>query len=1201
MPEWTKAQQQVIDTRGKDMLVSAAAGSGKTAVLVERIIQKIMDREHPVDIDRMIVVTFTKAAAAQMRERILAAIEQALEVDPDNGHLIRQATLVHNAQITTIDSFCNYIVRNHFHEIGIDPDFRIGDEGEMNLMRQQVMDEMMERQYQQAQETMQRGETSSFSAFVDAYAKGTSDVAVTDMILRVFDKAQSYPWPKEWLQQTVAVYDVQTEQELQDSDWLRWIMDLVRLEVEEAKEQTGKLLELCMQPEGPVFYAEGLQHDLEAYEDLLAFTDTTRFYQAFYDFHYGTIGRKPRNAEVEEGILSAVKDGRDALKKKIEKYQKDYAPCPLSEVLEQMQRIKPAVTELIRLCECFMDDFAAYKRRKNVADFNDIEHFALNILKDETTHECTPTAEVFQQHYDEVMIDEYQDSNYIQEEILSSVSKDAAGGHNMFMVGDVKQSIYSFRQACPEIFTDKFRRFTEQTEGCIAIGLHQNFRSRKEVLDFTNDVFYPLMHEDLGNVEYNDEAALYLGAQSYPAAEAGMFDAQILVADPEEAMPELAGREDRIAYEAKVIADRINEMRKTQLVTDSKTGELRPMRMSDVVILLRSPGKMAERMVEVLMENGIPAFAEKHTGYFDTTEVEAVLNLLRIIDNPYQDIPLAAVLHSAMFGFSNDELAAIRVCDRKAALIENLRLYEQAHPEHQKTTDFLAFLTDMRARVADTPIHELIRQVLEETDYLTYVSAMPRGESRRANLDKLIDEAAAYESTSYKGLFHFINYIGQLQKYEVDMGEAELFSENDEAVAIMSIHKSKGLEFPVVFVSGLGRQFNEMDSRGQMVLHADLGIGLDLINQEERTRTVPLYKKVVAKAVSCDMYGEEMRILYVALTRAKEKLVLTGVLSDAAQTMLSWEENRGRLTFGQRAGAKQYLEWIVRATAAKRDRYPVQQVTPQQVILEEMAQQISRQQKREALQEIASGASTAWQERLTQEMAYRYPFAKEQRFKNKYSVSEIKHRQMELAFADEQSEVPSFLQEECEPIIPAFIQQKETDGVNRGALRGTAVHRFLECFDFTKDLSRNGILAQMEQMVALGQMTSAEQQLLSVDKLIRFLESPLALRMKAAAERGELYREKPFVMSVLPKDLFEDAKTEDETVLVQGIIDVFFCEEDGIVLLDYKTDTVREASELIRRYQAQLQLYAKAIGRGMKLPVKERVIYSFCLEETILL
>ena len=1198
MPQWTIDQQKVIDIREQNMLVSAAAGSGKTAVLVERIIQRVLDEKHPIEIDRIVVVTFTKAAAAEMRERILAAIQDKLAEQPDNAYLMRQATLVHNAQITTIDSFCNYIVRNHFHEIDLEPDYRIGDEGEMKLIRNTVMDAMMQKQYEEAESV---GEDAFFYTFLNAYAKGNSDQAVTDMILRLYDKAQSYPWPAEWLQSVADAYAVSSVEELKNSVWFRFLIGRLREEMEEAAAKTKQLLQCCMMPEGPSFYAAGLEQDIILYEDILAFAEPTRFYEAFCSLKYGAIGRKPRNFDGDEVLMNRVKDGRDSIKKKMDKARNAYGAYTLEEIVTQMEQVRPFVEELVRLTLCFTTMFAENKRSRNVLDFNDVEHFALSILKDEKTKQATATAREFRDYFQEIMIDEYQDSNYIQEEILSSVSKEEQGAHNMFMVGDVKQSIYSFRQACPEIFMDKYERFHGNEEGNIAIDLHQNFRSREEVLSFTNDVFYQLMHKDIGNVEYDDLAALYPGASYYPKADTDTFQTEILIASRNQEEMEEAGIEDNISFEAKMIADKLHRMQGHQLVTDKKTGELRPMRYRDVVILLRSPGAMAEDMIAVLEENGIPAFTENKTGYYDAMEVQTVLNLLRIIDNPRQDIPFAAVLHSAMFAFSSDEIAKIRMTEKKNCLLEAMEAYRDAHPVEQKVGDFLDFLAEMRALVADTPIHMFIEMLLRKTGYLTYVTAMPRGESRRANLEKLIDQAVMYENTSYKGLFQFINYIGQLQKYEVNEGEAQLISDHDDAVAIMSIHKSKGLEFPIVFVSGMGKQFNTQDQKGQMLLHKDMGVGLDLVDYDAQTKTVPLYKQVVARALHSDACGEEMRVLYVALTRAKEKLVLTATLNKAEETLEKWQENRGMLTFSEREEAQGYLEWIIRATAAKRELYPITVVKAEEVVLEEVAGLIEKQQKKEALPLLAGQAKASWVEALDAQMQYVYPYEQNGVYKNKYSVSEIKHQQMEKVFADDFSERPDFLQEKAEPIVPSFITKTEKDEVSRGALRGTAMHRFLECFDFSNYDGEKSMYEQLETMCQSGRLQEEQRKLLQMDRIHCFLESELAKRMKVAATKKQLYIEKPFVMSVSPKELFLEEKDSEDTVLVQGIVDVFFVEEDGIVLLDYKTDRVKEAEELTKRYQAQLQLYAKALQRTMDLPVKEIWIYSFYLEKMIAL
>lgn len=1191
MTKWTREQQKVIDTRNHNMLVSAAAGSGKTAVLVERIVRLVLDEKNPVDIDKILVVTFTRAAAAEMRERVLDAINRELEKTPADAHLLRQSTLVHNAFITTIDSFCNYVVRNYFYRIDVDPGFRIGDEGEMKLMRSGVLEQVMEDAYRQA-----RGEKDSpFLALVDAYGKGVSDQAVADMILTVYEKAQSYSWPDKWLQQLIEPYRVKDAEDVKNSDWFQWIMKLIRSTVTEARQKTKQLLEMCNQPQGPQCYAAGLQRDIEMYDDLLVFEDDVRFYRAIRECRYGTIGRKPSSYEGDEALLVKVKDGRDDVKKQIEKIKADYCKVPLEEVAEQMQKQRPFVEEIVRLTRVFSRDFANRKRKKNVLDFNDVEHLALQILRDEQSGEPTETAREFSHRFAEIMIDEYQDSNYIQEEILTAVSKEDEGGHNLFMVGDVKQSIYSFRQACPEIFMDKYQRFREGEEGCVAIDLQKNFRSRSQVLDFANDVFYPLMHKDLGGVEYDDAAALYPGAVF--SGNPGMFSGEIVVADGSQDTENSWKAEDKTDFEARVIADKIQEFKRNLFVTDKTTGELRRMRYSDVVILMRSPNKRADDMIGVLEENGIPAFAESKTGYFDTVEVRTVLNLLRVIDNPYQDIPLAAVLHSPMFEFSNDDFVEIH--QKKKPLVEALREYAQTHPDSPAKA-FCDFLEEKRKLVSELPIHQLIELLLRDTGYLSYVSAMPRGANRRANLQKLMDEAVAYESSSYQGLFHFVNYIEQLKKYDVEMGEAVLIGENDDAVSIMSIHKSKGLEFPVVILAGTGRQFNDMDTRGSMILHSTMGMGLDLIDALHQTRETTLYKKAVARAMKWDMYGEEMRILYVAMTRAKEKMVVLGVLPGMEEKLEKWRQVSYPLSISAREGAKNYLEWIVKATESKRDVYPIALVTGKTMAERAVSRQMESLWSRDELMASVEQVSAQKRQEVENCVDFVYPYAEGEKYKNKYSVSEIKHRAMEELFTEEAPERPDFLQQEQKNIVPQFMQGEVTTEENIGALRGTAMHRFMECFDFTRELEEKTIEDQKRRMCESGRLSLREKDLLWDQKLQTFFSSPLAGRMQKAARDDELYREKPFVMRVKPAELFPDAEEGEEEVLVQGIIDAFFVEEGQIVLLDYKTDRVQTKEELVDRYRVQLQLYAKALGRALGLPVKEILIYSFHLNETIL-
>lgn len=1194
---WTSEQQQVIDLRNRDILVSAAAGSGKTAVLVERIIKKVTDPTHPVDIDHMLVVTFTSAAAAEMRERIRSAIEQAVEANPEDAHLLRQLTLVHNAQITTIHSFCMYVIRNHFHEISLDPDFRMGDEGEMKLLRAKVLDKVLEDNYSSQNE--------DFLALVSDYSRGGKDAEIVDMVEQLYTFAISYPWPKEWLQQAVKTYEVSSIEELKKSRWMKRTIEEVLLQIKEAMEHTQELISIAERQDGPGCYLKSLKTDIDLYKAFLSETDYEILQELFITLKYPMIGNS-RGYTGDPELLEQVKNERDELKKMVTKLGKDYFSQTVEEIMEKLQAIRPYALELTRLTDEYMDAFTATKREKNLLDFNDLEHFALHILVDKETGMSRPAAEEFIDHFDEIMIDEYQDSNYIQETILKSISKESKGGHNLFMVGDVKQSIYRFRLARPEIFMEKYDRFTTADGAQQRIDLHMNFRSRHEVLDSANDVFYKIMHKDLGNVEYDDVAALNTGAQNYEAVE-NMYATEILVGNQDDLVYPVHEIEDKVTYEAKMVAVRIEQMMQNQYVTDKESGQLRKVRYSDIVILMRSPGSMGDSFVEVLHKNEIPAHMTSQTGYFDTMEVETVLSLLQVLDNPYQDIPLTAVLHSAMFRIDNTTLAEIRTTYPREGFAKACFLYCKEHPENAALQNFVTFLNKMRGMVNDTPIHQMIEMALEETHFLEYVTALPQGETRKANLEKLIDQAISYESSSYKGLFHFVNYIAKLQKYEVDFGSAELVNENDDAVRIMSIHKSKGLEFPVVFVCGMGKQFNQQDSRGKMILHPEYGIGLEYIDGIRRVKSNTFYKKVIEHAVAMETLGEELRVLYVAMTRAKEKLILTGMMKKANEAV----SNARELSYTQRTGAKCYFDWIIPALNAYPSKYKIQVVSLEELVTHLANEVLRREWKKRCFTMLEANADRSIMEQIDDNLQYQYPYEEEGDYKSKYSVSEIKHKAIEQVYRDEEAE-PIFVSHHKEDYVPAFMSDMVQE--NQGALRGTAVHRFLECFDFTRlTVKENGqerkrvgeelhreIEQQLQQMLACGKLTEQQKELLLMSKIEHFLDGNTACRMGTAAGDEKLYVEKAFVIGDRPEVFFDDAKTtSDEMILIQGIIDVFFEEEDGIVLLDYKTDKVDSSEELVKRYQKQLQLYGEAITRTMGKKVKEILIYSFALEETI--
>jgi len=1192
--------------------------------------------------------------------------------------------LIHNAQITTIDSFCLYVVRNHFHEIDLEPNFRIGDEGELKLLREDVLGKVLEQNYEEPSE--------AFSDFVEGYASGRTDAALNEMILQLYEFSRSYPWPEKWLDSFVGIYRIENREELDRAEWLAPLTQNIRFVLKDCEQLLKQALAVTQQDDGPDMYEKAVRSDLEKYESLSKLTSFCELSVALSDIKYDRLASS-RGFEGDPDKLELVKSLREQAKDVVKKLCKQYFFCSPEMMIEQLERTEPMLEEVVRLTKQFADEFAAAKRRKNLVDFHDVEHFALQILVDEETEKAKKTAEEFRDTFEEIMIDEYQDSNEVQETLLRSISREERGENNIFMVGDVKQSIYRFRLARPELFMKKYDSYSLEESTTQRIDLHKNFRSREEVLTCTNDIFYKIMARSLGNVEYDAEAALYPGA-SYPVS--ADFIPEILLADSNDELLEDTELTDKKTLEAKIVAEEIKHLMKTQPVTDKAAGTLRAAHYSDIVILLRSLSGWADSLVEVLNENGIPAHTVSSTGYFSTVEVQTVLSMLRLLDNPRQDIPMAAVLRSPMAGLTDEELAVLRLEDGSVPFHEAvLELAEGLYEEggqieisnseedqkqgrnadekteddiestaHRKLLKFYKKYRQLRQLVPDTPIHELIEIILCETGYGHYVAAMPAGNRRTANLNMLLEKAAAYEKTSYKGLFHFVRYIDELQKYDVDFGEADMVGENEDVVRIMSIHKSKGLEFPIVIVSGMGKNFNKQDTRSKMVLHPELGIGLDYMDGKKRIKSPTIAKKAIAKQIELENLGEELRVLYVALTRAKEKLIITGTLKDAPEKLEFFRQQANLskaadrpLSYLTREGASGYLDWILPAVLSYGDKYPVRIVEAAELVLDEVENQLEQNEDlTERIEEIEA-ADTQLVGQLKQRFLQRYPYQVDVLRKNKYSVSELKHRAMRERFEAEQEEtVPAFLEEPVTPTIPLFIQRQgsveqeaqnkaqdagqeaeskaeqkiKSNTANRGALRGTAVHRVMECYDFASEKS---VQEQMEAMEKEEKITADMRALVKEQIVADFVSSETGKRMALAQRMGALYREKPFVMGFTEEELEnygfgagaqmienevqtenaqqeivlenvsrENHMHEEDLTLIQGIIDVFWIEDDGITVLDYKTDRVDTAQELIDRYATQLKLYADALERVFatrKLKVKEILIYSFRLEKLI--
>lgn len=1179
--KFTPDQQRVIDLRNCNILVSAAAGSGKTAVLVERIVQLVSDPEKGCDIDRLLVVTFTNAAAAQMRERLSAALSKKAEEDPENEHLQRQMTLVHNAQITTIDSFCLRLIKNHFNDIGLDPDFRSADDGEMKLMRRDVLRALLEEKFAE--------KDPAFLHCVECFAPGGSETRLEELILQLYEFAMSYPWPEKWLSEHRQDYEIEGVEAMEKQPWFGALKGRVAEVLQECLQQTQQTLKLCEEPDGPHMYSAALEADQHLLEELCSCAqDLDGLAGRLETLSFAKLGTK-KDPSVSPEKRELAKKQRDRVKGMLADLKEDYLSDSMEMQARTMQKASVALQGLVDLTLLFKERLDLRKREKNLLDFHDMEHMALQILIDEDG-KPTRTAREYREYFQEILIDEYQDSNLVQEFLLQSISGEEEGNFNRFMVGDVKQSIYRFRLARPELFMEKFDTYQKQDGNCVRVDLKQNFRSRREVTDCVNDVFYQIMHRNLGGVEYDEDAALYPAAQfpeTEPAGE-NVYEPEFLVA-----LSEKEEESDR-TREARMIARRMHQLVGRLPVRDKETGELRPARFGDMVILLRTTSGWDEEFKKVLQESQIPVHVTSKTGYFAAREVQDVLNFLRVLDNPLQDIPMFGVMRCAIGGFSDEEIALLRSRDesRKLSLYECMKMAareDQTAPGKCQT--LLSLIERFRGYAVYLPIHNLMERFLEETGYLYLVSAMPGGGQRKTNVEMLLARAEGYERTSYTGLFHFIRYIELLEKYDVDYGEAGTEDENADVVRIMSIHKSKGLEFPICFVAGLSKRFNRQDAAQPVIMDMDLGLGVDCIDPVARTKTGTLKKSVLAGKLLTDSLGEELRVLYVAMTRAEEKLILTACCKEtAAAAPVSPVRLREASVFSD------ILLPAWRAAGRSLQCFDGKDLLKEE--LDEMAAGLGAKQVLKQL----DGAACDDQElsALTERMNSPYPHENLQDLFVKTTVSELKKAGMQEEL---EPGAELFPEPEIVPYLPRFV--RETQEQAGGSDRGSAYHRLLELWPFEETTAvgmvrRETVEALIAQKSDTGELTAEYRPLINPWKISAFLKTDLARRMHRAAGRGELYKEQPFVLG-LSADRLKAQLPGTETVLIQGIIDVFFEEDGELVLADYKTDAVKEAEELVRRYRVQLDYYAMALERLLGKRVKERIIYSFALEMEILL
>lgn len=1216
-PAFTPGQQKAIDLRDRNILVSASAGAGKTAVLTERIVSILLDGESDIDIDNMIVVTFTRAAAAEMRSRIGKKLTERLIMDPGNRHIQKQLALLPHAQITTIDSFCLYVVRNYFYTLSIDPAFRIGDTQEIQLIKNDVMDELLECRYAKR--------TESFVEMVEMLVPGKNDEVIGELVNTLFEYSRSHPWPAEWLNECRASFDIKGIEDLDNSEWIlnSGVTEHIYNIINGA---AMKLEEACRLCEGHAEFAKYLDFIQEEYVNVKNVEAGLSYSQYGKVLDKCTFGRFPSKKISEELIetKNRIKELRDAAKADLCDLKESYYFADTESMIDDINASSVAMNELIDITLEFADRFAERKAEENIVDFSDVEHFALEILlkKDAVTGNIMPTqaADEMMKQYKYILIDEYQDSNEVQETILTSFCRERIGNPNMFMVGDVKQSIYQFRLAKPDIFESKRMTYTDDDSANQRVLLKQNFRSTHNILSTINYIFSLIMTKKIGNVDY-DETQRFDIPEPAVADTDETVDVIYVTNEIEDDSAEI-NEFSKLEMEAMAIAEKIKELtdiNNGMQLKDSETGIMRTASYGDIVILLRSMSGWAEEFVETLTLKGIPAYAEERKGYFAAREIQIVLSMLRIVDNPHQDVPLAAVLRSQYGCFNDEELVLIRNESRNTDLYSALLQVCNSGSEESfvvKCRCFNKKLSELRELAPYLKVHELIEKILIMDDFIWNMEVMPSGKRRRGNLRMLVDKALEFENADNASLFRFLEYIDKMQNSAIDFGEAEAGSDmtGNGAVRIMSIHKSKGLEFPIVFVSGMGKDINLMDARKRILVHSELGLGTEYFNYKNRIKRKTLLKNVLTDKIIRDAFGEEQRVLYVALTRAKLKLIMTGYVNNPHKTIAGYAKESTSYS-GMMKGKSCYFKWLIPcfmkhpgwnedSNVTQTDEFPSMTfkcVTLGDLIIDSGADEIVHASKKQQLKDLVKKdvLDETVKSIIENQKSYHYPYERETGFAIKVSVSDIKHKAAILQ--EDEPVIAEWVQTERPEYVPRFMKSESMEATG-GAARGTLYHTLMQYIEIENVNTVEDVHRQIEILVKKGIMPQdvIDKHIISESKIVDFCDSEVARRMIASKERNGLFKEQPFVMGISADSVYKDV-ISDETVLVQGIIDVFFEEEDGMVLLDYKTDrlNVGEEKRLIDRYSAQMDCYRQAIEKNSAKPVKEVILYSFSLGKEI--
>lgn len=1237
---WTDDQWKAIMEKNKDILVAAAAGSGKTAVLVERIIQKILSEQDPIDVDELLVVTFTNASAAEMRHRIGEALEKAINKDPGSRHLRKQLSLLNKASISTLHSFCMEVIRKYYYLIDVDPGFRIADETEAQLIRDEVMDELFEEEYG-------KKDNDSFFRLVDSFTSDRSDSALMDIVRDIYDFARSNPLPSHYLRSMIGMYDVSEVTNLEDLSFIQALLFDIELQLEGAKEMILRGLEVTKLPGGPAPRAENFLDDLTVIDTLIqANRDSwSALYNAMQTWSF-TRAKQVKGDHFEKELTEKAQKLRDKAKKKIQDIKEELFSRKPEGFLRDMDEMRPLIETLVHLVTVFSERFENAKREKGLVDYADLEHYCLAILTGEISSEGvflpSEAALAYRNHFNEVFVDEYQDVNMVQETILRLVAKEDEINGNLFMVGDVKQSIYRFRLAEPNLFLGKYNRFRQDGKDTgLRIDLARNFRSRKEVLEGTNYLFKQIMGVKVGEIEYDKAAELRPGAP-YPEDES--FPIELLMInqnkDDKEVPAETAESEaessssefdevdlEKSQLEARVMASKIKQLIANETkVYNTKTDSSRPIMYRDMVILLRSM-TWAPQIMEEFKQQGIPVYANLSSGYFEATEVAIMMSLLRVIDNPFQDIPLASVLRSPIVGLNEEELAQIRL-HNKGTFWEAVKRFCRSTPTektealYEKARRFYDYLNEWRSMARQGSLSELIWQLYRDTQFYDFVGGLPGGKQRQANLRALYDRARQYEQTSFRGLFRFLRFVERMIERGDDLGAARALGEQEDVVRIMTIHSSKGLEFPAVFIAGLSRNFNMSDIRKPYMLDKEYGIAAKYVNVEKRISYPSLPQIAFKRRKKMEMLAEEMRVLYVALTRAKEKLYLIGTLKDADKKIDQWNEVSTNpdwlLKDFERAAAGCYMDWVGPALIRHQDSHVIRKSENHHSIVsdeitnhpsawkitvmnadEAKHQEMIKRVEEDSFLELVEKKehipiTSPFKEEIESVLTWEYSFANASTHRSKQSVSEMK-RQREVSDEHSGTELISSRFKKSITKRPKFMQEKSLSP----AERGTALHMVMQHVDVTRAINVKTIEDQVEWMVTNELLTAEQAEVIDTQLIVKFFESDLGKRILNAKV---INREIPFTLALPASEVYPTWKDEDESVFVQGIIDCVFEDENGIVLIDFKSDGISDRYKagfdqakpiLEDRYRLQINLYTKALEQIWKRKVNERYLFFF--------